>query len=110
MGHGEGEAARYEQWLFGCCKYFKALIPIRYLGCPDASARGTRARGDEEYDKGGDRALFLFFEGFLFYAHPSIGSFQHLLMSAYYRLKRVSPYDGRPTSRTKTLYVRERTI
>ena len=47
-----------------------------------------------------------FFEGFLFYAHPSIGSFQHLLMSAYYRLKRVSPYDGRPTTRTKTLYVR----
>ena len=50
------------------------------------------------------------FEGFLFYAHPSIGGFQHLLMSAYYRLKRVSPYDGRPTTRTKTLYVRERTI
>ena len=49
---------------------------------------------------------FFFFEGFLFYAHPSIGSFQHLVIGAYYRLKNVSPYDGRPTTRTKTLYVR----
>ena len=57
-----------------------------------------------------ERMFFCFFEGFLFYAHPSIGSFQHSVVSAYYRLKRVSPYDGRPTTRTKTLYVRERTI
>ena len=47
-----------------------------------------------------------FFEGFLFYAHPSIGSFQQPVIGAYYRLKNVSPYDGRPTTRTKTLYVR----
>ena len=49
---------------------------------------------------------FFFFEGFLFYAHPSIGSFRHPAIGAYYRLKRVSLYDGRPTTRAKTLYVR----